>query len=144
MEMSTDHGFAPLFTTRRKVRFEHCDPAGIVFYPRYFEMINAVVEDCFSESLGSSFAELVSSGRGVPTVSLETQFHAPSRLGDILSFSLVPKAVGRTSLSLEIIATHQAQRRLTARVTLVYIDLNTGRPLPWPDPIRQYFSINDN
>ena len=31
------------FTTQRKVRFQHCDPAGIVFYPRYFEMINSVV-----------------------------------------------------------------------------------------------------
>ncbi|MBA2781257.1 acyl-CoA thioesterase [Billgrantia kenyensis] len=128
------------FTTRRKVRFEHCDPAGIVFYPRYFEMINAVVEDWFSEALESSFAELISSGRGVPTVSLQTQFHAPSRLGEILTFGLVPQALGRTSLTLEIIATHQDQRRLTAQVTLVLIDLSTGRPLPWPDPVRQLFS----
>ena len=29
------------FTTTRKVRFEHCDPAGIVFYPRYFAMFDA-------------------------------------------------------------------------------------------------------
>jgi 4-hydroxybenzoyl-CoA thioesterase len=136
VKMSTEQ----TFTTRRKVRFEHCDPAGIVFYPRYFEMINAVVEDWFSEALESSFAELISSGRGVPTVSLQTQFHAPSRLGEILAFSLVPQAIGRTSLKLEIIATHQDQRRLTAQVTLVLIDLSTGRPLPWPDPVRQFFS----
>ena len=31
------------FTIRRQVEFNHCDPAGIVFYPRYFEMISAVV-----------------------------------------------------------------------------------------------------
>ncbi|MCE8013006.1 thioesterase [Billgrantia desiderata SP1] len=134
--MSNNH----YFTTQRKVRFEHCDPAGIVFYPRYFEMINAVVEDWFSEALNCSFAELISSGRGVPTVSLQTQFHAPGRLGEILYFSLVPQALGRTSLTLEIIATHQDQRRLTAQVTLVLIDLGTGRPQPWPDPIRQFIS----
>ena len=31
------------FIAQRKVRFQHCDPAGIVFYPRYFEMLNSVV-----------------------------------------------------------------------------------------------------
>lgn len=131
------------FTTRRKVRFEHCDPAGIVFYPRYFEMINAVVEDWFDDTMGIGFNQLVKSGRGVPTVSLETQFHAPSRLGENLAFHLVPQAVGRTSLTLEITATCNDQRRLTAKVTLVLIDLTTGRPLPWPDAMRQHFSCND-
>lgn len=127
------------FTTRRKVRFEHCDPAGIVFYPRYLEMINAVVEDWFSDALGIGFGELVASGRGVPTVALETQFHAPSRLGDNLTFHLAPQAVGRTSLTLEITATSNDRQRLTARVTLVLIDLGSGRPLPWPGGIRQHF-----
>ena len=32
------------FTLTQKVLFKHCDPAGIVFYPRYFEMINDCVE----------------------------------------------------------------------------------------------------
>ena len=27
------------------VRFAHCDPAGIVFFPRYMEMFNNLVED---------------------------------------------------------------------------------------------------
>ena len=32
------------FTAEMTVAFRHCDPAGIVFYPRYFEMINDFVE----------------------------------------------------------------------------------------------------
>ena len=47
------------FTTTRKVRFEHCDPAGIVFYPRYFEMINGTVEDWFEEDLAKIEMETV-------------------------------------------------------------------------------------
>lgn len=132
------------FTVQRKVRFEHCDPAGIVFYPRYFEMINAVVEDWFSDEVGSSFSEQMLSGIGVPTVSLETQFHAPSRLGEKLTFRLIPQAVGRTSLTLEITATCDVQRRLTAQLTLVLIDLTTGRPQPWPDVMRQHFSLTES
>ncbi|MFD1807906.1 hypothetical protein ACFSHQ_06310 [Gemmobacter lanyuensis] len=28
-----------------QIEFNHCDPAGIVFYPRYFEMTNSVIEN---------------------------------------------------------------------------------------------------
>ncbi|WP_234283520.1 MULTISPECIES: acyl-CoA thioesterase [Halomonadaceae] len=131
------------YTTQRKVRFEHCDPAGIVFYPRYFEMINATVEDWFEEVVQSGFNQLVASGRSVPTVAIETQFHAPSRLGENLAFHLVPLHAGRTSLKLEITATSKEQNRLTCQVTVVLIDLTTGRPLPWPETMRQHFSRND-
>ena len=33
------------FVFPQKVRFQHCDPAGIVFYPRYFEMLNTTIEE---------------------------------------------------------------------------------------------------
>ena len=39
------------FTYPHKVLFRHCDPAGIVFYPRYFEMMNDTVEAFFGTAL---------------------------------------------------------------------------------------------
>lgn len=38
-----------LFTFTQKVLFKHCDPAGIVFYPRYFEIINDCIEAFFEQ-----------------------------------------------------------------------------------------------
>ena len=35
-----------------EVGFRHCDPAGIVFYPRYAEMVNDTVEHWFKHGLG--------------------------------------------------------------------------------------------
>ena len=68
------------FRTRRGVEFHHCDPAGIVFYPRYFEMLNSVVEEWFGERNGLPFDRMHRiERRGVPTVRLETVFTAPSR-----------------------------------------------------------------
>ncbi|MDI5986221.1 thioesterase family protein [Halomonas sp. M4R5S39] len=131
------------FTTRHKVRFQHCDPAGIVFYPRYFEMINAVVEDWFAEVVGHDFSTLhVTSRTSVPTASLETDFHAPSRLGETLTFELAVRAVGRTSLALRIVARCGDQPRLTCDSTLVFVDLESGRPLPWPETMRHHFVID--
>ncbi|WP_106373358.1 acyl-CoA thioesterase [Vreelandella songnenensis] len=132
------------FTTQRKVRFQHCDPAGIVFYPRYFEMINSVVEDWFEEVLHHDFNHLhVETGQGVPTVSIETQFHAPSRLGERLRFELAVEAIGRSSLTLQISAYCGEQKRLTSRSTLVFMDLDSGQSMPWVEGIRQHITVDN-
>ena len=40
------------FLHPQAVLFRHCDPAGIVFYPRYFEMLNDCVEAFLDTELG--------------------------------------------------------------------------------------------
>ncbi len=81
------------------VEFNHCDPAGIVFYPRYFEMTNSVVENFFREVVGYSFAALMADGVGVPTARVETDFRAPSRLGDVLDWTLDVERLGGSSVT---------------------------------------------
>lgn len=126
------------YTVQRKVRFQHCDPAAIVFFPRYFEMINSVVEDWFEEVVGVSFNEMhVRLRTGVPTANINTDFTAPSRLGDRLDFELRPVRVGGASLTLSVRARCGDQPRLASQSTLVYVDMNTGKSLPWPDAMRQ-------
>ena len=46
------------FVSQQQVRFAHVDAAGIVFYPRYFEMLNAAVEDYFAQHIGVDFATM--------------------------------------------------------------------------------------
>src|SRR5215467_6607501 len=80
------------------VRFGDCDPAGIVFYPRYFEMFNNLVEDWHREALQFSFAEIVvTRSWGLPAVHLEADFVAPSRFSEVLSASLSVREIGTSS-----------------------------------------------
>ena len=44
------------FETDKLIRFHHCDPAGIVFYPQYFVLFNELVEDWFNAGLKVDFA----------------------------------------------------------------------------------------
>ncbi len=70
------------------VRFSHCDPAGIVFYPQYFIMFNGLVEDWFNQCLGLNYARYITEHRlGFPTVSLTCDFVAPSKIGEIITLS---------------------------------------------------------
>jgi 4-hydroxybenzoyl-CoA thioesterase len=125
------------FTLPQKVLFKHCDPAGVVFYPRYFEMINDCVE-AFFDHAGFPFEKILESG-GVPTVQIETTFQAPSRHGDHLDLTLELTQLGTASLGIAITADAGSERRFSATLTIVHIDA-TGRPRPWTDPMRDAFT----
>jgi 4-hydroxybenzoyl-CoA thioesterase len=119
-----------------QIEFNHCDPAGIVFYPRYFEMTNSVVENFFADVLEFSFARMVEARGGVPTARIEVNFHAPSRLGEKIDFCLSITRIGNSSVGFRITAAAGGQGRLTADLTLVNVD-GQGAPCPWPAPVRE-------
>jgi 4-hydroxybenzoyl-CoA thioesterase len=125
-----------VFTTERRVRFADCDAAGIVFFPRYFEMLNGAVEDWFAGPLQVSFRELHVNRRvSVPTAAVEARFIAPSRLEDELTFALTVTRLGRSSCSLRHRISAGGTLRFEASQTLVYVGLSL-EPEPWPEDLR--------
>jgi 4-hydroxybenzoyl-CoA thioesterase len=127
------------FEFHHRVLFQHCDPAGMVFYPRYFEMINACVETWFEQEVEVPFNQMhLQLGLSVPTVSTQTKFHAPSHLGDRLIFQMQVQKCGGSSLQLNISVSCDEQLRLTNETTLVLVEQKSGRPTPW----RQYSCFN--
>jgi 4-hydroxybenzoyl-CoA thioesterase len=126
------------YRTEILVRFADCDPAGMVFYPRYFEMFNGVVEDWCREGLQFSFADLHSKrGWGLPTVHIEAEFPAPSFLGEVLTATLAVREIGTTSITLLItFKGPDGVDRVRGQVVLVLIDLEKKRPRPLPDDMR--------
>lgn len=124
------------FVTEHPVRFADCDPAGIVFFPNYFRMLNAVVEDWLAH-LGYPWTDLVTRRRvGTPTVQLDTGFHKPSVFGEQLRFELTIEKLGASSLILQHVASVNGEARFSARQVLVATSLQTHRPIPWPDDVR--------
>ena len=120
------------------IEFNHCDPAGIVFYPRYFEMTNHVCENFFREAVGVSFGAMMKQGAGVPTVRIETDFRAPSRLGDVLEVTLEVVRLGASSVTFELMGACEGQVRLVVLLTLVWVKAEAGVPVPqvWPQAMR--------
>lgn len=85
------------FIKEEKIRFQHIDYAGIVFYPRFLEMLNGLVEDWFEEALERPFSKMHETN-GIPTVDLKVQFKKAARLGEILTKFLWVKNMGGASL----------------------------------------------
>jgi 4-hydroxybenzoyl-CoA thioesterase len=85
------------FTKLEKIKFKHIDYAGIVFYPRFLEMLNDLVEDWFEEALDRPFSKMHETN-GIPTVDLKIQFKNPARLGEVLTKKLWVKDIGFASV----------------------------------------------
>ncbi|CAN7462465.1 thioesterase family protein [Phenylobacterium sp. LjRoot225] len=125
------------YTTQVKVRFGDVDAAGIVFYPRYFEMLNTAVEDWFSDGLGVSFADLhLVAGVGVPAVRVTSEFAASSVLGETLDVELEVRELGRSSCTIAYQMTCGGAKRLAGELVIVCTDLKKRKAIAWPEAIR--------
>ncbi len=125
------------FEADKLIRFHHCDPAGIVFYPQYFVLFNELVEDWFNHGLGIDFARFHAEDRlGVPMAHIECDFRAPSKIGDMLKFRLAVKNVGTSSLTLAVEARAGEEVRVRATLVVVMASLEAHRPVPIPPEFR--------
>lgn len=86
-----------IYTKQEKIKFKHIDYAGIVFYPRFLEMLNDLVEDWFEEELERPFSKMHETN-GIPTVNLKIQFKNPARLGEIITKRLWVIEIGFASV----------------------------------------------
>lgn len=120
------------FERQKLIRLQHCDPAGIVFYPQYFLLFNELVEDWFNDGLGVNFAALHAKARlGIPLAHVEADFLAPSKQGEQLTMRLTVKEIGNSSLKLGITALCGSEERVRALLTIVQVSLETRRSVPF-------------
>ncbi len=127
------------FRRPRLIRFSDCDPAGIVFYPQYFVMLNGLVEDWVNEGLGLSYHGLVAQRRiGLPTVKLEADFRAVSRMGDQVMLGLTVERLGSRSMALLVRCFDAAagELRMQVKQVLVTTSLETHRAVEIPPDMR--------
>ena len=126
------------FVFSAPVRFAHCDPAGIAYFPRLFELFDAAVEDWTGQVIGVSRAVMHSElRRGMPTVDLHASFSAPCRLGETLDIALSVEGVGGSSVDLAAQASVSGGPRFTMRCKQVLMNLDTAHAVAWPHAWRE-------
>ncbi len=124
-----------IFSTPKKIRFHHCDPAGIVFYPQFFYLLHEAQEDFFAH-IGFPEHEMINAGHGVPIVDLKTQFLGMCRNGDAVDITLVLSKIGNSSLGMNYEVLGAGQVRLRASGVVVYSKVPDGKPVRLPDALR--------
>lgn len=139
---ATECGVAAPFVRDITIRFHHCDPAGIVFYPQYLVMLHEFVERWFDDGLELPYARFIGQQRlGIPVVRLDCEFFAPSRLGDRVDLSLRVARLGNSAIDL-VLEVHGVDEqgtpelRMRAKQTVVVMSLETHRSVAIPASLR--------
>jgi 4-hydroxybenzoyl-CoA thioesterase len=126
------------FRRERLIRFSHCDPAGIVYFVNFFDMVGGVVEDWFREAVGLPFQEMHLERRvGFPIVNTGCEFFRPARLGDTLVLELAIARLGRSSIEFRVRGSVNGGEKFVARHKVAMVSLDTFRPLAIPDDMRE-------
>ena len=116
-----------IFTKKETIKFRHVDFAGIVFYPRFLEMLNDLVEDWFEEALERPFSKIHETN-GIPTVDLRVQFKKAGRIGEVLTKKLWVEKLGGASVTCGFTFEDENQKTvLEGKVTLVNVAISENR-----------------
>jgi 4-hydroxybenzoyl-CoA thioesterase len=88
---------------RLTVEFGDCDPAGIVFYPRFFAMFDAATAFLLEAATGMPRSELIQKYAiiGWPMVDTRAVFREPVTFDDKVRIDSLVVRLGRSSLTIE-------------------------------------------
>jgi 4-hydroxybenzoyl-CoA thioesterase len=125
-----------MLTNKRNVRivWGDCDPAGIVFYPRYFEMFDTSTTALFERALGMTKFQFVKAydSVGYPMVDTRARFLLPTRYGDDVVIETEIVEIKRSSFEIRHRLTKDGALAVEGFETRVWV----GRDPNDPDKIK--------
>ena len=126
-----------VFSVEYPILFSHCDPAGIVYFPRFFDLLHRAMEDWFTFGLEERFADFIMKQKlGIPTVGTKVDFVGPARFGDLLKVELRVAKLGSSSIDLAIDSYVDGRPCFKARHTVCVFSSETYKAVPIPEALR--------
>lgn len=125
----------------KRVPFGHCDPATIVYYPRYFEWFHDLFEAMFEPIVGASYAEVVARHEtGYPAVQVACEYKGPAGWGDLVTIEVFASRLGTSSMTFEYRVRKDGRLLATASVKVATMHMTEHRSVPIPEEVRTAFA----
>ena len=138
------------FLHHRTVRFGECDPAGVVYYPVFFNWFHECMEAWFEEALQAPYSEVIQN-IGFPAKSCEANFLRPIPVGSSITLALSLSEIRKKGFCLifDIYQNHlpqnvkfeQLSKLAVGKVICVGIGVKEGefqfRPIDIPTELQQ-------
>lgn len=128
---------------RRRVHWGECDPAKVVYTPRFADYLAAAYGWFTRAILGGSFAIDGKTRFATPMKALSLEFHHVLRPGDLFDMTVKVVAVRTRTFDLEIVAHSPEGAPLFAgRLSPIVVGIDDFRSVPLPasarDRLRDY------
>src|SRR4051794_29675570 len=110
-------------TVSRRIQWGECDPAGIVFYPRYFEMFDGSTTAMFSAALGLTKYQMFETYKfaGYPMVDTRARFMIPTKFGDDVTIETTMTEAKRSSFNITHLLRKDGMLAVEAFETRVWV-----------------------
>jgi 4-hydroxybenzoyl-CoA thioesterase len=129
-----------------RIEWGDCDPAGIVFYPRYFAMFDHSTTTLITAATGLNKYELFQTYdfAGYPMVDTRARFMIPCRFGDDVTIDSAFARIGRSSFEIEHRLFKKGELCLEGFETRVWVGHDPQEPTriksrPIPDELATKF-----
>ena len=133
------------FSTRIKVRFGDCDPAGLVYYPVIFHYCHIAMEEFFAERCGIPYHKLMADEHiGFPTVNTRAEFFVPLVYGDEVEIEVSITRIGKSSVTFEYNIRRAIDAMLCAHSINVHVSMNLDSRSAVPVPERYRLLFNES
>ncbi|MFL6799428.1 MAG: acyl-CoA thioesterase [Xanthobacteraceae bacterium] len=130
-----------MLVNSRRVRIEwsDCDPAGIVYYPRYFAIFDACTGALIERALGMTKHDYLKAYdfAGHPLVSTRSRFLIPTRFGDDVTIESTTTELRRASFDVQHRLFKQGELAVEGLETRVWVRGEPARGLMQAAPLPQ-------
>jgi acyl-CoA thioester hydrolase len=123
------------FRHRLRVRYNECDPQGVVFNANYLILLDVTLTEFLRDRFGSG-GGLMAFGVDLMMVRSSIDYHASARADDLLDVEVVVGSFGTTSMRLDARIERDGHLLTTAELHYVMIEPATQLKQPIPPHVR--------
>lgn len=119
-----------------RVRYSETDRMGYCYYGNYAQYFEVGRVEALRE-LGVSYKELEDDGIALPVSHYSVEYKRPAYYDDVLQVITTIVSCEGARIEFEYKVNNQDKELLcTAKTTLVFVDMKTGRPIKAPEKMR--------
>ncbi|MFT3793921.1 acyl-CoA thioesterase [Flavobacterium sp.] len=119
-----------------RVRYSETDQMGVVYHGNYLPYFEIGRVEWLREK-GVSYKWMEENGVGLPIASLTLNYKKPARYDELLTVKTTFKSQSSVKIEFDCeIVNEQGELLTTMYIMLVFVNFQTGRPIPPPDYIK--------
>ncbi len=125
-----------MFTTKRRINFYDCDPAGILFYGRIYDICHSTYEEMI-QSFNLTLNYWNNDDFVVPIIHSEAKYYKPVKIGETITIEIKTSQLRNSSFELEYITKNETGEKCHVVKTVhVVIDKKSWKKIDMPEEVK--------
>ena len=124
-----------MFRHSIRVRYQECDPQGVVYFARYPEYYDLALTEMWRTAMGS-YQAMVDGGTDLVVAEMSIRYRAPARFDELIDVEITIDRLGETSMLSSYSIVRNAETLAEGSFRHVFIDPPSKAKKSIPESIR--------